>query len=201
MNTHARPTDLPPTTQAAEGLPRRRWLVSEIEDMVAKGIFAEDERFELIGGEIVPMQSKGERHEAAKIALNRFFQRSAPDHLEIAQETTLRLDADTYVEPDFCVFRRGLDLKALNGSEVLLAVEIADSSLAYDLGRKIGIYAAYGVPEVWVINANTLLTRIHRELGEQGYSVKLDVKHAKPLVPALTPVLAVTLSALGPSPL
>jgi Uma2 family endonuclease len=95
--------------------------------------------------------------------LNRFFQRAAPDHLEIAPETTLRLDKDTFVEPDFCVFPRGLDLEALNGGAVLLAVEVADSSLAYDTGRKSRIYAAYGVHEVWVINANTLATRVFRQ--------------------------------------
>jgi Uma2 family endonuclease len=107
MNEQLRPAALASTTQAAEGLPRRRWSVAEIEAMVAQGIIAEDERFELIGGEVVPMSPKGARHELVKIALNRFFQRAAPEHLEIAQETTLRLDQDTFVEPDFCVFRRG----------------------------------------------------------------------------------------------
>ena len=197
MNHHPRHPELSPTTQAAEGLARRRWSVAEIDDMVAKGIFAEDERFELIGGEIVPMQSKGARHEAAKIALNRFFQRKAPDTLEVAQATTLRLDTDTFVEPDFCVFARGLDLKALNGSAVLLAVEIADSSLAYDLGRKIGIYAAYGVPEVWVINANTLVTRVHRDLGAQGYAIKHEIAPEQALTPVHAKQLAVTLASLG----
>ena len=200
MNHHPRHPELSPTTQAAEGLARRRWSVAEIDDMVAKGIFAEDERFELIGGEIVPMQSKGARHEAAKIALNRFFQRKAPDTLEVAQATTLRLDTDTFVEPDFCVFARGLDLKALHGSAVLLAVEIADSSLAYDLGRKIGIYAAYGVPEVWVVNANTLVTRIHRDLGAQGYALKRNIPHRQLITPALATELAVRLADLHLKP-
>ena len=65
--------------------------------MVTAGIIAEDERFELIGGEVVPMSPKGALHERIKIALNRFFQRAAPDHLEIAPETTLRLDKDIRV--------------------------------------------------------------------------------------------------------
>ena len=61
------------------------------------------------------------------------------------------------------MFRRGLDLKALNGGAVLLAIEVANSSLAYDTGRKSRIYAAYGVREAWVINANTLATRVFRQ--------------------------------------
>jgi hypothetical protein len=64
-------------------------------------------RFELIGGEVVPMCPKGARQELVKIALNRFFQRAAPGHLEIAPETTLRLDKDIFVEPEFCIFPAG----------------------------------------------------------------------------------------------
>jgi Uma2 family endonuclease len=63
MNEHLRPNRFPATTQAAEGLPRRRWTVAEIEAMVAQGIILEDERFELVGGEVVPMSPKGRRHE------------------------------------------------------------------------------------------------------------------------------------------
>jgi Uma2 family endonuclease len=200
MNEQLRPAPFPATTQAAEGLPRRRWSVAEIEAMVAEGIIAEDERFELIGGEVVPMSPKGARHELVKITLNRFFQRVAPDHLEIAQETTLRLDKDSFVEPDFCVFRRGLDLKALDGAAVLLSVEIADSSLAYDRGRKIEIYAAYGVREVWVINANTLSTRVHQKLANGAYGHTPDVAFGQRLEPVLAPELAVSLADLGLTP-
>ena len=73
MNLQLRPPALPATTQAAEGLPRRRWSVAEIEEMVAKGIILEDERFELIGGEVVPMSPKGARHESVKKALQQHW--------------------------------------------------------------------------------------------------------------------------------
>jgi Uma2 family endonuclease len=201
MNEHLRPDRLPGTTQAAEGLPRRRWSVAEIEAMVARGIIAEDERFELIGGEAVPMSPKGARHELVKIALNRFFQRAAPEHLEIAQETTLRLDKDTFVEPDFIVFPRRLDLKTLNGGAVLLAVEVADSSLAYDTGRKSRIYAAYGVREAWVINARTLTTRVFRQVTRNGYKSARNKAYGRRLEPEHAPELAVSLADLGLSPL
>jgi Uma2 family endonuclease len=139
--------------------------------------------------------------EPAKITLNRFFQRAAPDHLEIAPETTLRLDKDTFVEPDFCVFRRGLNLKALNGGAVLLAVEVADSSLAYDTGRKSRIYAAYGVREAWVINANTLVTRVFRQVGSRGYKSARNKPCGRRLEPEHAPELAVSLTDLGLTPL
>jgi Uma2 family endonuclease len=200
MNPHLRPASLPLETQAAEGMPRRCWTVAEVEEMVRVGIIDEDERFELIGGEVVPMSPKGARHEWIKIELNRFLQRVAPAHLTIAPETTLRLDARTFVEPDFCVFRRDLDLKALDGPAVLLAVEVADSSLNYDKGRKSGIYAAYGVREVWVIDVIRATIWVHRRLGASGYTDIAELSSSELATPMLAPELAVRLSDLGIRP-
>lgn len=178
-------------------MPRRAFTVAEVEAMVRAGIVGADERFEMIGGEIVPMSPEGARHEWVKIELNRHFQTVAPNDLTIAPETTLRLDERCFLEPDFCVFRRQGGPPEIDGSLVLLAVEVADSSLRYDLGRKIAVYAAYGVREVWVVNALTLVTRIHRRLGGAGYGEVVDLGAAERLVPMLVPALAVTLSDLG----
>jgi Uma2 family endonuclease len=93
------------TTTAAEGLPRRRFTVAELERMTAAGILDEDERIELIGGEIVPMLPKGNQHEILKAALTVYWARSLPPEILFVTETTLRLTADTYLEPDF-VFSR-----------------------------------------------------------------------------------------------
>jgi Uma2 family endonuclease len=201
MNALLRPKDLPITTQAAEGLPRRRFTVAEIEAMVLAGVIGEDERFELIGGEVVPMSPKGARHEWIKVKLNRFLQRIAPEDLDIAQETTLRLDATTYVEPDFCVYPSELELKRLDGPAVLLAIEVADSSLAYDRGRKIGVYAAFGVREVWVIDANRAVTWLYRRLGAEGYAEIVEAPATRALTPTLASELALCLSDLGILPL
>lgn len=200
-----RPTfDFPPaapTTQAAEGMPRRPWTVAEIEAMVAAGIIDEDERFELIGGEVVPMSPKGARHEMVKIELNAHLQRAKPDAFHVAPETTLRLDEKSFVEPDFCVFPRAVNPGDMRGYDVRLAIEIADTSLRYDLGRKIGIYAAYGVPEVWVINALTLITHVHRNLGAEGYRSVFEAGPEEEIASLRVPEIVVCLSRLGLTPL
>lgn len=188
---------LPATTQAAEGLPRRLWTLAEIDAMVATGIIAEDERFELIGGEVVPMHPKGGRHEMVKIELNWHLQRTAPPHLWVAQETTLRLDEKSFVEPDFCVFPRSVFPGDMRGHDVWLAIEIADTSLAYDRGRKLGIYAAFGIPEVWVIEANTLVTYIYRGLGAEGYAVRDEAGPEADVVAQRAPEVSLCLSRLG----
>ena len=192
---------MPETTQAAEGLPRRPWTVAEIEAMLAAGIIDEDERFELIGGEVVPMHAKGGRHEMVKIELNRHFQRSVPDDLSIGPETTLRLDPKTFLEPDFCVFPRAVAPGDMRGHDVILAVEVSDTSLAYDRGRKIGIYAAFGIPEVWVIDANSLVTRVHRHLGAEGFRTVFEAGADEEIAATRAPQVAMCLARLGLKPL
>src|SRR5882724_7323710 len=164
----------PMTTTAAEGLPRRCFTVAELEQMVAAGILHEDERIELIGGEIVPMSPKGNHHEVLKIALNLYWGRQLPPDLQFAPETTFRLSADTYLEPDFVVYPKAIGLRGLSAATAKLVVEIADSSRSYDLGRKADLYAAFGIVELWVIDAVTLQTRIHREPTPTGYRSAVD---------------------------
>ncbi|BBF91875.1 hypothetical protein BLTE_05600 [Blastochloris tepida] len=165
--------------------------------MVEVGLLHEDERLELIGGELVMMSPKGIRHEVVKEALVRHWTRLLPDNtLGLISETTFRLSHDTYLEPDIVVFDRARGLKTLNGDTALLAVEIADSSLGYDLGRKPAIYAAFGVRELWVIDAIHLVTHIHRDPAPLGY--RDIVAHAadETLTPLLAPALPLTLTAL-----
>ena len=201
MNELFQPRQLEPeTTQAADGMPRRPWTLAEIEAMVAAGIIDEDERFELIGGEVVPMSPKGARHEIVKIELNRHLQRTVPDDVQVAQETTLRLDEKSFIEPDFVVFPRSVAIEDLRGHHVLLAIEVADSSLHYDLGRKIGIYAAWGIAEVWVIEAETLVTHVFRKLGTEAYGDRFVAKPDDTLAGALVPRVHVSLTALGLRP-
>ena len=100
-------------TSAAEGLPRRRFTVAEVEAMVAAGVMEEDERVELIGGEFVPMSPKGNHHEVVKAALLDRWYRRGPDELPRAQETTFRLSEDTYLEPDVVIYPRATGIRGL----------------------------------------------------------------------------------------
>jgi Uma2 family endonuclease len=184
------------TTQAAEGMLRRRFTVEELEAMVAAGILGEDERIELIGGEVVPMSPKGNSHEVLKHALIHYWARRVPDTLTFTTETTFRLTPDTYLEPDFIFFDSKIRLKDLNPANALFIVEIADSSFAYDIGPKAALYASFGIPELWVIHAVRLETRTHRKPSLTGYQSMLDLPSDQLLVPACSEELAVTLSNL-----
>lgn len=199
MNEHVRQLE-PATTQAAEGLPRRAWTMAEIEAMVAAGIITENERFELIGGEIVPMSPKGAFHETVKVELTRAWVKALPDDISVATETTFRLGERDFLEPDFVFWPRALGIRGLTPGVVQLLVEIADSSLDYDLGRKASIYAGLGLPDYWVIDARSLATRVHRDPKDGAFRTVSQVTHADVLTPLLLPVLAVSLSHLGLAP-
>ena len=174
-------------TTAAEGLPRRRFMVGEVEAMVAAGVMDEDERIELIGGELVPMSPKGNRHEVFKTALLRRWYRLAPDDIDLTPETTFRLSQDTYLEPDVVIYSRATGLKGLTAPNALLVVEIADSSLQYDMGRKAALYAAYDVRELWVVDAVKLTARAFRDPAADGYRDTRDFAASDRLAPLFAP--------------
>ena len=193
---HLRDRNMEPATQEAEGLPRRRFTVAELEAMVAAGILDEDERIELIGGEVVPMSPKGNHHEILKAALITYWVRRLPERFRLIPETTFRLSPDTYIEPDFIFYDKATGVRGLKANTAHFAVEIADSSYAYDTGRKAALYARFAIPELWVIHAVRLETRVHRKPSPRGYLDIADFGPDDELVPEFAPELAVRLSAL-----
>lgn len=158
-----------PLTHAAEGLERRAFTVRDVIRMVETGVLGRDERFELIGGEIVPMPPKGIRHERLKQWLNENLVRGLPVSFQTIPETTLYLSDDTFIEPDFVVYPRKSGLEKLTPQTCLLAIEIADSSLAYDLGRKARLYAEFGISELWVMDVNAMTVTVHQNPTDSGY--------------------------------
>jgi Uma2 family endonuclease len=149
------PPHLRQATLAADGVPRWRWTVAEIERMAADGYFRDEERFELVGGEIVPMSPKGRRHEIIRGRSSFRLVKWAPDGEFVITEPQFNLDDDTYLHPGILVHPAAIETPDVRGGDVLVAVEVADSSLHYDLNTKAPICAACGVREYWVINAVT----------------------------------------------
>jgi Uma2 family endonuclease len=179
-------------TRAAEALPRWRWSVAEIERMAVDGYFRDDDRFELVGGEIVPMSPKGRRHETIRIELGFHFTRQAPEGIFVAPEPQFNLDDDSYVVPDILVYPRAIPTSEVRGGDALRIIGIADTSLRHDLEAKAPLYAAHGVREYWVINAMTVATMVHREPSDNGYASVKEVAPAHALSAALVPQLSVS---------
>ena len=165
----------------------RAFTIADMERMVEAGILGHDERIELIAGDLVPRCAKGSRHETLKIALTFLWGKACPGGFMFAQEPGFRLDPHNYLEPDFFVFARTKRFVELEGPDVLLVVEIADSSLGYDLGRKAGVYAAFGVRELWVVDAARRVIHRHDGVTAEGYTIIDEHGPAVRLVPRYAP--------------
>jgi Uma2 family endonuclease len=188
---------------AAEDLPPRRAFTAEdIGRMVATGVLGEDERVELIEGDLVVMAAKGIAHERVKNALNMAIVRVAPDELVVGVENTLQLDDDVLVEPDIAVVARPVYKASTTGfarpgpEDVFLVIEIAVSSLAYDRNLKSHLYARHGVREFWVVDANERVVWIHTGPSDEGWSSITEHGANESLTTPVLPGLAIKLSEI-----
>ena len=199
MNEHVRiPKPAPRApTQAAEGVPRWRWTTSELVHLTDLGAFTAEDRFELIGGEIVPMSPVGRRHELVADELHQHWVPNLPAEARATTERQFNLSDDTYVKPDIWVRPSSIRAPDARGDTVLLIVEVAQTSLKFDTGTKAALYARHGVREYWVINAETLDTQVHRVPGASGYADVRTVPAGETLTPLLVPQLTVRLADLN----
>lgn len=134
---------------------RRRFTVQEYYQMAESGILTEDDRVELLEGEIIEMTPIGSRHAGhVKIATN-LFKTRVPDNFVISVQDPIRLGDHSEPEPDVAILKPRDDFYASahpGPDDVLLVVEVADTSLEYDRDRKIPLYARFGIPNVLLVN-------------------------------------------------
>ncbi len=122
--------------------------------MIEVGVIGEDERSELIEGDLVVMSAKGYAHEMIRKALVRTIVPAAPNDVEVGVEMTVQLAENVLLEPDLALFSQGGLRESRAGfveverGGCLLAIEVAVSSLAYDRGLKARLYARHGVQEL-----------------------------------------------------
>ena len=147
----------------------RRFTVDEYLALGAAGILAKEERVELLDGEIICMAPIGNRHRISVNWVADLMHEAIGRRGMVQVQAPIQLDDFTMPEPDIAVIRRRSinDLAPVLPSDVYLLVEVADSSLEFDLGEKLARYAAAGIPEVWVANlrAGELVVNTEPERG------------------------------------
>jgi Uma2 family endonuclease len=186
-------------TRAAEGLPRRAFTVADVRRMIEAGVIREDEKFELIAGEIVPVSPSHDPHERIKSAVILAVTPLLPKDLWFGVESSMYLAERTFVEPDFCVFPRRIKSHDVKGANLLLIIEVADSSLPFDLGQKAQLYAKYGSQELWVIDVETLVTTVHRGPTDSGWTTVRKVQPDEQLTASAVPQVKIRVSELARS--
>jgi Uma2 family endonuclease len=195
MNIQIRPT-VTGQTEAVE-LKRRRWTSSELHQMVRAGIVQENDRLELIDGEVLAMSPKGTRHETVKNELTLHWARRLPSEVKFAEEPPLHVSPHNELYPDIILFPAIQRIGDVTPDSVLLLVEISDSTLSYDLKIKAPLYAGAGVRDYWVIDAATFATTVHRNPNGGTYRDVTRSGASAILQPLLVPSLALRLDDLG----
>ncbi|WBH17895.1 Uma2 family endonuclease [Sphingomonas radiodurans] len=153
-----------------KGLIPARLTVDEVYALTEAGVLREGEHFELIDGEIVPMAAaKADWHSIMVARLNRALVRTLPEDVRLFVEASITLSPTLLLEPDLAVWRKDGLPRSMRGPDILLLIEVADSSLSYDLRVKAPLYAAHGVREYWVVDAVRRTVRVHRDPREGVY--------------------------------
>jgi Uma2 family endonuclease len=132
-----------------------RFTREDYDAIIAAGILDENDQVELIDGEIVKKMPINPSHAATVKGVNRLFSRLVGDESIISVQDPIALDDFSEPEPDIALLKPRADLyrKAHPAAtDVYLIVEVADTSLRFDRERKIPLYAAAGIPEVWLID-------------------------------------------------
>jgi Uma2 family endonuclease len=171
---------------------RRRFTVFEYHRMGQTGILSEDDRLELLEGEIVEMAPIGSRHQAAVDRLNELCTSRVAATATVRVQGPVRLGEDTEPQPDLTLLRRRTDFYALahpGPGDVLLLVEVSDTSADYDREVKVPLYARYGIAEVWLVDLDMGVVEAYRKLTAEGYQEISQARHGQRLSPEAFPDL------------
>ncbi|MBC7912460.1 MAG: Uma2 family endonuclease [Pyrinomonadaceae bacterium] len=171
----------------------KRWFsVDEFYRMAEAGILTADDRVELIEGEIIEMSPIGSRHAACVNRLNTLLSRQLGQAAIISIQNPIRIDDYSEPEPDAAVLKPREDFYAVDHptpGDVLLVVEVADTSVEYDRKIKLPLYARASVPEVWLVNLPQATIEIYRQPLDGTYREIHLVKHGESLVSQVSPNL------------
>jgi Uma2 family endonuclease len=146
-----------------------RFTVAQVEAMIAAGVFGGDDKFELIDGEIIAMNAKYWGHERLKSELVRHFIQNLSKKFRAYIEASIFLNDKTFIDPDISILPTGLPTDEAAPGDVLLLVEVADSTLRLDLTKKAPKCGRAGVPTLWVVDVERRITHIHTEPSPEGY--------------------------------
>ena len=159
-----------PDTAAREGPRSRRFTHDEYMRMGEAGILTEDDPVELIHGQIVEMSPENSPHRICIAKANQLFVEAlSGTDCFVQPQSTLPLDAHNAPEPDLAVLRGTPDALMEGELPVVLAVEVADSSLERDRNVKQALYAAAGIPVYWIVNLQARTVEVYTEPEAERY--------------------------------
>jgi len=195
MTGHAGPVDV----LSRHKVPRHRLTVADYHRLGEAGVLGENDRVELLEGQLVDMSPIGPRHALAVDRLNELLFPAGAGRGLVRVQNPITLDNRSEPQPDLTVVRRpwtGYPRAHPGPDDVLLLIEVADTSLELDLGAKRELYARAGIREFWIVDLTTETVLVHREPEGEGYrSVRrcggLEILDVESLTGVRVPVAAV----------
>lgn len=152
---------------------RHRLTVEEYFRMAEVGLLAPEAHVELIEGEIFDMAPIGNQHGGFTAWLHRRLLRDLGERISVWDQVTLPLDRFSAPEPDLAILEYRKDEyknKKPSNDDVLLIVEVSDSSLRHDLDVKVPLYARHGIPEVWLLDVESRQIQFFHTLKAKHYA-------------------------------
>jgi len=174
-------------------IPRRRFTVDEYHRMAEVGIFHPDERVELIEGEIVQMSPIGPRHAGCVINATRLFITRLGDRAVVSPQNPVIIQPRSEPQPDLLLLRpRAVSYSREHPTpeDVLLAVEVADTTVRFDRLVKARLYARAGIAEFWLFLTTDNLVEVYRAPGADGYTSMTEHGAGQTLSPLVFPDVA-----------
>ena len=167
--------------------------VHQYREMGKAGILMKEDRVELIRGEIVAMSSIGNEHMATVDSSNMFWAQAMAGRAIVRIQGSVRLDDFNEPQPDVALLKDRDDFyrsRSAGPSDIFLIVEVSDSSLAYDRGVKLSLYAEFGIPEVWIANIPARTIEAYTDPSGGEYATRRTFHPGQTVSPAAFPDVA-----------
>ena len=187
------------TARVPPDVPRRRFTVDEYYRMAEAGVLHEDDPVELLDGAIIEMAPIGDRHFGCVLFAQRWFERRLGDRAFVSVQGPVRLSSGSEPEPDIVLLRPRPDYFRSGKpgpADVLLLIEVADTTLAYDRDVKLRFYAESGIREVWIVDLNASRVLVYRGPTDLTYAQVLVVERDGTLSPLAFPDLLLSVADL-----
>jgi Uma2 family endonuclease len=168
---------------------KRLFTVDEYYRMADAGILTQFDRLELIDGEIIEMSPIGDRHSGCVLRATTFFTRSFGERALVSVQNPLRLSRYTEVQPDIVILKPRADFYSgrYRPEDVVLLVEVAETTLRYDRNVKLPRYAAAGIAEVWIEDLTNNSVIVSREPLADRYNTELTFHRNDSVSPVAFP--------------
>ncbi len=173
---------------------RRTVTVEDYHRMGEAGIFHEDERIELIDGEIIKMTPIGSRHASCVKRLNQFFTVQLKERALVSVQDPIQLDEHSEPQPDIALLhpeRSAYMHHHPTAGEVYLIIEVSDTSSSFERDIKLQLYAKAGIPEVWLVDLLSGCIEIYQEPSPFGFGLIRKKRGSDVISPSCFPDISV----------